>query len=270
MTRHFILVLLCLASAHTAEANPSNANPTNGLPKSMKPGTTPESLGAAKEAQTLSPKDLQFGEQQVKTMIVDRPQLAKILLKNEPIWPWAVRQFAGEAANERIYWSPGAVGGGFEFDSEQSPPDRGTAGFIRLRKIDEHGKPLAPNRLLAAFVFECFNIRGGPAFDSLYEEALTGALSKDQYIEKGTRIEFAATRKAADFYRNIYLPLAKKRHYELDPFYWEAESPTTYAAWRAQYTDRSEYPWSFWGKYYDESIVPYLEAVKKYNAANKH
>lgn len=270
MTKLTLLVLLCLASASTAEANPSNANPKNSATTSVRPNTKPPSTAALKAPQTLSPQDLQFGEQQVKKMIADRPQLAKILLKNEPIWPWAVRQFAGEAANERIYWSSGAVGGGFEFDAEQSPPDGGKPGFIRLRKTDEHGKPLAANRLLAAFVFECFNIRGGPAFDSLYEEALTGKLTKDQYIDKGTRIEFAATRKAADFYRTIYLPLAKKRNYDLDPQYWEAETPTTYPAWRAQYTNRAGYPWSFWGKYYDESIVPYLKAVKKYKAANKH
>ena len=271
LTRYAILALLCLASAPAAGANPSNANPTNSAPTSVKSSTKPPSTASPKAAQTLSPQDIQFGEQQVKKMLVDRPQMAKILLKNEPIWPWAVRQLAGEAANQRIYWNSSALSDkGFEYDSDHSAPEPGEPGYIRLRKTDKYGKPMAAHRLLAALVFECYNINSSPAFDRVYQAVLKGKLSKDQYIEQNAQIEFEATRRTANFYRTVFEPLAKNRQYEIDPLYWEAESPTTYTAWRAQYTDRAGYPWSFWGKNYDESIVPYLKAVKKYKAANKH
>lgn len=261
LTKLTLLVILCLASTAAAGANPSGK--TEPAVSGWQNSTT-----APKASKTLSAQDLQFGEQQLQKMRQDRPQLAKILFKNGPIWPWAVRQFAGEAANQRIYWNSNELSDkGFEYDSDHSYPTTARLGCIRLRKKDEHGKELAPDRLLAAFVFECHNISNGPAFDRVYETSLTGKLSKNQFIEQNTKIEFEATRKTADFYRRVYLPLAQKEHYATNPLYWEAESPTTYAAWIGQYKDPQKYPWSYWGKYYDESIVPYLKSVKNYDAS---
>jgi hypothetical protein len=265
------MVLLCLASVSITKANPSNANPTKSAPTSTRAGTKAESVGAAKEAQTLSPQDLQFGEQQVQKLLIDRPQLAKILLKSEPIWPWVVRQFAGEAAGQRIYWNSSALSDkDFDYDSDHSAPEANEPGYIRLRKIDKYGQPMAAERLLAALVFECYNINSSPAFERVYQTALSGKLTQEQFIEQNAQIEFEAGRKTATFYRTVFEPLARNRHYDTAPLYWEAESPTNYAAWRAQYTDRKGYPWSFWGKCYDESIRPNLKAVKKYKAAKKH
>jgi len=269
LTRFAILALLLLASVSIAEANPSSVNPTKSAPTSIKSSTKPTSVRATKA--TLSPQDLQFGEQQVQKLLIDRPRLAKVLLKNEPIWPWVVRQFAGEAAGQRIYWNSSALNDkDFDYDADHSAPEPGEPGYIRLRKTDKYGQPMAAERLLAALVFECYNINNSPAFDRVYQAALKGNLSQDQYIEQNAQIEFEAGRKTATFYHTIFEPLARKRHYNTAPLYWEAESPATYAAWRAQYTDRTGYPWSFWGKYYDESIVPYLKAVKKYKATQKH
>lgn len=270
LTRYAILTLLFLASVSIAEANPDCVNSTKRVPTSIRAGTKAESVGATKAAQTLSPQDLLFGEQQVKKMIVDRPQLAKILLKNEPIWPWAVRQFAGEAAGQRIYWNSSALNDkDFDYDADHSAPEPGEPGYIRLRKTDKYGQPMAAERLLAALVFECYDIKSSPAFNRVYQAALQGKLSEDQFIEQNAHIQFEAGRKTATFYRTVFEPLARTRHYDTAPLHWEAESPTTYAAWRAQYTDRTGYPWSYWGKYYDESIVPYLKDVNDYKAAKK-
>lgn len=271
LTRYAILALLLLASVSIAEANPTSVNPTKSAPTSIRPRPKAESVGAAKEAQTLSPKDLQFGEQQVQKLLIDRPRLAKVLLKNEPIWPWVVRQFAGEAAGQRIYWNSSALNDkDFDYDADHSAPEPSEPGYIRLRKTDKYGQPMAAERLLAALVFECYNINSSPAFERVYQTALSGKLTQEQFIEQNAQIEFEAGRKTATFYRTVFEPLARNRHYDTAPLYWEAESPTTYAAWREQYTDRKGYPWSFWGKYYDESIVPYLKAVKKYKATKKH
>lgn len=260
MTKLTLVVILCLASTAAAGANPSSK--TEPAISGRQNSTT------APRASTLSAQDLQFGEQQLQTMLHDRPQMVNIIMQNEPIWPWAVRQFAGEAANQRIYWNSNELSDkGFEYDSDHSYPTKARLGCIRLRKTDEHGKALAPDRLLSAFVFECNNIRNGPAFHSVYETSLKGKISREQFIEQNTQIEFAATKRTADFYETVYLPLAQRRHYTVTPAYWEADSPKNYTDWIARYKDPAKYPWSYWGKYYDESIVPYLKSVKNYDAS---
>ncbi|CAN5375957.1 hypothetical protein BH11CYA1_BH11CYA1_38400 [soil metagenome] len=244
----------------------TNASPINRADKSQSNNEAP----AHQTLQAISSTDLEFGEQQLQKMLKDRRHLSEILQKKEPIWPWAVRQFAKEAGSERIFWnSTELTEKGYEYDSDHRSPSPGKPGYIRLRKTDQTGKLMAANRLLAAFVFESFNMRNSKAFEKLETEALHGKYSKNQYMDAGAKIDFAATRKTAEFYKTVYLPLANKRHYDTDTLYWEAETPATFAAWRAQYTDPKGYPWSFWGKDYDERIAPYLKAVKHNKVARE-
>ncbi len=213
--------------------------------------------------QKISAADIAFGEQQLRQLITDRQEIKKIVEPQSVLWKWTVRQFAGEGLHQRIYWNAENMSDKtFEFYAEHNSPTPEAAGYIRLRKNHKDGKPVSADRLASGMVYELFNIQNSTAFDNYFESALAGKLTEEQWIESNTKLEFLAERKSAEFYRRIYLPMAKAKHFSTDPSYWGADRPDTYPAWRAQYTDKSEYPWSFWGTWYRNEIVPYLKATR--------
>lgn len=210
------------------------------------------------ETSSVSTQDLRFGEQQLQKMLIDRPELNKVIFKQDPVWRWAIRQFAGEGAKARIYWNSGDLScKSFEYDAEHNYPLPTQQGCIRLRKTSQFGTPVLGEKLLSGFVFECYNIRNGPAFEKTNKAALTGAITKEQFIEQNTKIEYEAVSKTAKFYKEVYLPLATKRQSKTDAYLWGTYEPTKYADWRARFKDRTRYPWSYMEKYYDSLIKPY-------------
>lgn len=205
-----------------------------------------------------------FGEEQIRLMLADRPEMKKMIKDQDPIWKWAVKQFEGESGHNRIYWNnQDLYDKGFEYDSEHHYDTYKKTGFIRLRKLDRFGKPTSTEKLIYFLVFELNNIQSSPKFKAVIQSALKGDMTEDQWIEKNTRIEYEAYRKTIDFYKTVFFPLAKTRHFHLHPFHWGADGPTTYAGWIARYDDRSEYPWSYWGKYYRTVIEPSVKYLKK-------
>jgi hypothetical protein len=187
-------------------------------------------------------------------MLHDRPVMKEWLELNSSFpSKWAVRQFAGAGGVGRIYWDSNQLDeAGNEYYASSKYPSRGKFGSIRLRSINHvTGKPYDAETLWHGFVFETFNIQNAKEFQRIDNEAEHGRLSKEQFIEKTTRVEFAALQRTAKFYGTVIYPAAYKNNIETKPKIWGSWSPKTYEAWIAQYTDHHHYPFDSFGKIYD-------------------
>jgi len=82
----------------------------------------------------LRAEDLEFGRQQVDQMMSDREEMRTYVEKNDVIYNWAVRQFAGEAAGQRIYWRAGSfIGYPAECLSYIHTPTSTSQGYVSIR-----------------------------------------------------------------------------------------------------------------------------------------
>ena len=259
-------LLLCLASAwltHFVWHGPDPRNtpeillsaPRDQLHKKLPPLAEPKT--------ELSAEDLAFGEAQVACMARERPELGHQVSSADLLWKFCARGFAGEAVGERILWDSGLPKGD-DHQSDHQSPYRGRQGYIRIRKnlpagIDL-GRPLSCEELWSCAVFELENIRNTPAFNSLFEMALNGELTREQWIRENSELEYGALRRTARDFVQLWLPLARIRHFSTTPSLWGADVPRTYKGWILLYRDPNGYPWSVFGSAYDRQIVPYVRS----------
>src|SRR5205814_1941164 len=117
--------------------------------------------------------------------------------------------------------------------------------------------------LWARAVFELENMRSTPAFEALYEQVCRGELTREQWIRRNTMLEYEAGKRTAEVYRKIWKPMREARGEPTSGSDWMEDSPATYEEWIAGYSNPDGYPWSFWGRYYDEEVEPYLRAINK-------
>lgn len=162
----------------------------------------------------LTSADLTFGEQQVSSMVHDRPELARYVSKDSALWQFCVRAFAGEVIGERILWDNN-LPAGKEYRSDHMAPYAGQSGRIRIRKNyatgPERGQALSCEELWSCAVFEIENIRNFKAFLALYYKALQGGLSREEWIRANSKLEYGALRRTAEDYRRLWQPLALAR-----------------------------------------------------------
>jgi len=213
----------------------------------------------------LTSADLIFGEQQVSSMVHDRPELARYVSRDCALWQFCVRAFGGEAIGERILWDNN-LPAGKEYRSDHMAPYAGQSGRIRIRKNyaagPERGQALSCEELWSCAVFEIENIRNFRAFLALYYKALNGELSREEWIRANSKLEYGALRRTAGDYRRLWQPLALARQQLSSAEFWGLEIPATYEEWISQYRDPNSYPWDVFGRYYDEQVMPYIRATR--------
>jgi hypothetical protein len=211
----------------------------------------------------LSAVDLQFGRQQVDQMMRDRSEMATCAQKSDIIYEWTVRQFAGEATGERIYWSADRPTCPDACLSSHSPAYKGLPGLIKARERYEtgpkKGRSVGCEELWASVVFELYNISYGKEHSSNYDGALAGTIPKQDYIMNSAKIEFGAVRKTAEFYRSVWQPWAEGKGKDTNSEHWFADEPESYEEWIKQYNDPTGYPYSYYGTEYDSDIAPYVK-----------
>lgn len=216
------------------------------------------------ESYKVTPGDLLFGEQQVERMVHDRPEMARMVNSQSPVWKWCVRNFAGVSLGQRIYWNSG----------KPAPPDSGAdhvipfdgkPGYIRVDEMRRIGTGDAGKasceELWAKAVFELNNMANDPAFLQIYNDALAGKLDRNRFIERNTRLEYLTELKTELVHKNLWRQSGSE--FSGGSYYWGAYIPDTYEMWISAYTDRTSYPWIPFGSYYDEQVVPYLKSVGK-------
>jgi hypothetical protein len=265
----FFCALLWLTVASRPRFNPRNAAEVLLAGKSFESLTNFPEL--ADLTTNLFAADLAFGEEQMSKMVRDRPEFTRYVSKEDPIWQFCVRAFAGAAIGERILWDntlPQADG----YRSENLGPYQGHAGFIRIRNNsdsgDDNGRPLSCEELWSCAVFEIENIRNHKAFMVLFYQALDGKLSREEWV-RGSRLEYNALQRTKGDFTKLWLPLAGTRFMTITKSYWGADTPATYESWISPFRDPNDYPWDVFGAYYDSKIVPYLKQTRGFQSVTR-
>lgn len=225
--------------------------------------------------------DRRHGEEQIKAMLHDRPQMAKVVSPGDSIWTWTVRQFAGQGVGSRVFWSDDTDGMAFASDSHLDyrraysdnmlyfhRPYEEPKGRIRLRKFStdcSYDEQLRHADLLWDYaVFELNNIRNSAQFHKVYEDACTGKISRSEFIRRNASFEFDAVNRTAHFYRTMWLPHLRQMHVQLRQPWREINQPGTVTAWLDQFPKGSAYPHRFYGEYYDHTIIPFRKNAARF------
>jgi hypothetical protein len=212
-----------------------------------------------------SPADLAFGREQVARMVKDRPHMTDCVSETNAIYEFCVLGFAGASIGEPIVWD-NTLPDDSECHAEHMRPYAGKKGFIRVRNAQGAGQlkgsPLSCEEMWACVVFELENIRSWRADDELYRLALAGELTREEWVRDSSMFEYVALRRTAADWRLLWFPLARTRHLQTTATYWGLNVPPTYEAWISAYSDPNGYPWTPFGRYYDEQVIPYLRSAR--------
>src|SRR5262249_8839853 len=156
-----------------------------------------------------------------------------------------VLAFAGAAIGEPILWDSHLPSNGYV--AEHMGPYKSEKGYIRTRKVhdsgEDRGKLLSCEELWAGVVFEIENIRSWAASVEIYERALAGQLSREEYIVACTKLEYGSLRRLSEDYARFWRPLAMERRLSITPSFWGLDTPRTYEEWISLYDDPDGYPW---------------------------
>jgi hypothetical protein len=189
----FFCALLWLTIAHPTRPAPNSRN----RPELLLLGNSFNGLTNLPEVTelttNLSNDDIAFGETQMGQMIKDRPEFARYVSKDDDVWQFCVRAFAGAAIGEHIIWNNSLLENERYLADHLGPYD-GHPGYIQIRKNvasgDRRGRPLTCEELWSCAVFELENIRSHRAFLALYYRALDGKLSREEWIRGCSRLEY--------------------------------------------------------------------------------
>jgi len=238
-------------------------------PEALLAGNSFESLTNLSELVDLAPNlsvaDLAYGEEQMAKMVKDRPEFARYISRDDVIWQFCVRAFAGAAIGERIVWNntpPEHYG----YRSENLGPYQGRPGYIRIRKNsdsgDDRGRPLSCEELWSCAVFEIENIRNHKAFMVLFYRALDGKLSREKWVRGCSMLEYNALQRTKKDFAKLWLPGVGTRPMTVTKSFWGADIPDNYEGWISIYRDSNDYPWNVFGTYYDSQIFPYVKKTR--------
>ncbi len=196
-----------------------------------------------------------FGELQVDAMLRDRPEMSTYISRGDRLSDWTARQFAGKDFPVRIFWHnnlPRDMPSGPIAACQ--PLDARTA-WIYVRSLDSQGKKIGGDELWSAVVFELYNARNSPLVVQLYKETERGKVSKAQYIERITRMEFEAIRATNEFYRTFWLPHVLAKKLPTDPSIWHSSASDRYEDWIAGLKlQQSGYPYDSYGADYSKLL----------------
>lgn len=223
--------------------------PTAPIPQAPPPSTNTK----------LSAADLAFGRQQVDQMMHDRPQMATYVERGDIVYLWAVRQFAGEAAGQRIYWSNSAPDCPAWCLSITHTVEGDIAIRERYAEGPQRGQDLSGELVWSCAVFELYNISKLNQLKAIGEVARSGKISKQEFVTECTKLEFGSEQRTTLFYHILWRPLAEKQAQETNENYWFTDNPDTYRKWIQQFKGGEDYPYGYYNSFYDQNIAPYLE-----------
>ena len=170
----------------------------------------------------VAPATETHGEKQVRAMVADRPEMARIVSPGDPVWNWVARRFDGEGYSFRIYWD-GATSASEAVASHDSP-FQGLGARIRVAPRDKTRRGAEWSWMLA--VYELLNQAGSFQFENMYQQALEGRVSRSDYLKGTMRIEYWALKRLRYFGLTIWKEHAKSRGFKPDPRAWRVKLGT--------------------------------------------
>lgn len=211
----------------------------------------------------LTTSDLEHGERQLEQMVSDRPEMSRCVARKSPLWCWCARQFAGAALGQRIYWNDSApMDSAYGADHIMAQDGRPVSIRVGVTLLAAKGaKRASCQDLWRGAIFELNNTLNDFEFMRINDEACSGKLTREAFLESVTRLEYISVVRVAEIHRNLWKETVVNGR--LTTTDWGEYIPATYKKWISGYQDRSGYPWSSWGKYYDEKIVPYVRSGRE-------
>lgn len=201
----------------------------------------------------LSQKDIEHGERQVKKMLKDRPVMRGHLTKDDFIWKWVVKKFAGEGLVDTIDWKQEEPYHGSR--ASHGDPCRIERGFICIKK------GLSFEESWAGVIFELHNISLYAEFNRTMKSAYQGQITKEDFILKMARTEFKAIKKTEKFYKDVWSVWAKQKDLSSDPGEWSVGCPAKFEEWIKYFDKSSDYPWKIYSDFYDNYLEEWVLAA---------
>lgn len=213
----------------------------------------------------LSQADLEYGEAQVARMLADRPRMAALVQKGDYMWNFAARYFGGEFTGMRYAWSDTP-----DFDSSKTATASHSysietkSGAISIADKDKNGQEVPAELLWSNLVFELLNTRNDRDFDAIWTAAINEEISRDEFIQKYTKLEYVTLLELWIVYTNGWKQHAQKLGIASNPNYWGGKVPGTFEYW--YHSMRRTHPDYF--NYY-ESTYDRAVAIRDYLFKNK-
>lgn len=207
-----------------------------------------------------------FAETQLRQMLHDRPRMSDFLSIGDSVWHYSLSKFDGVDLGIKIQWNPddSDIPAGC-ISQLKLPSAKNDRAYIHIREHDCNGNPFSGEHLWSAAVFEFLNLENFKGYDHIYTKAGRGHLSRKEWIEMNTKLEFEALEKTAEFYDRVWFNSMREKQIRSNPEFWKLpKTAMTYEEWISQYNDPSGYPFSCWGKYFDQTIVPIIERLSRW------
>lgn len=201
---------------------------------------------------------LAHGRKQFEQLAKDRPDILRGGKKFETMHAWAIREFAGASCGFLVDWDSRPLAlPTYGSTGQHVPPRQGENAKIWIAATVTDGlgskRRLDFEELWHHLVFECYNLRGTPAFRELDQKASHGTISRVDFVEEIFRLEHDAFQLTHSFYAAKFLPCASAAGIRSRPKYWRV----TEAGWWQQPADFINtfpfhaYPWKPYGDRYD-------------------
>lgn len=169
---------------------------------------------------------LRHGEEQLRAIVRDRPEMAQYCKPGDRLWNWAVHMLAGDGVGEPIYWNSEPLK---YHAARHSYPQPQSNGWIQISPdpiLREDGDGTAFEHLWACLVFELHNMTFAKDFARVVREVEAGKLQQQEYVLAVARIERQAKQLQSAFYAHVFLPWALESGFrDSEPEYWLVSLP---------------------------------------------
>lgn len=188
--------------------------------------------------------------------------MALFVEQGDKLWTWAVDHFEGAALGFPVYWNPDLPTEGF--DADHRFPYGDVTAFVRIRPSNAVGTSTweAFELEWRCFVYEIHNLMNATDYSAACGAAYAGRMDRAEWMRTTTELEFRAIQRTRKFFEEAWCPWYGSR-LPPTPKLWFVGLGDTYEEWISLYTDPTGYPESYWGRYYDDQIRPYVDACRR-------
>jgi tetratricopeptide (TPR) repeat protein len=166
----------------------------------------------------LTDEDLKFGEEQLRNMLCDRPEMAEWVEEGDALWSWTLRRFAG-SAGVRVSWDsrPAGPSGGISGRHLD-----GSGGWIRVSTGHSDAPVLPGIDMWATTVTELHNVAHMRGWESILDKKDKGLLDREGFLFETHAWEEKSVQRTRAFYSKFLLPYlaSQKRAEQWLPMRW--------------------------------------------------
>jgi len=151
---------------------------------------------------SLDEAKLQHAEQQLKRMLVDRPQMALCLKPGDDLWNWVVRKFAGEDSGLLAIWDAKDPTP-FESDFVAQPNEV----FIQVQDRENCSSDFECDAQWAGVIFELYHSAAVAERANLRRQIEAGQIGAQEYARERMAIAERAKQQTRAFFLRFFAPM---------------------------------------------------------------